>query len=150
MVPRQRGLDDVGMDGLILIACHISQWSIQTSVTLEEGEAGDWLEEVKCPEGSFIYGGQVLKNNADNKDDTGINDIKIFCRNPSTKETSSFFLTQSDLGDWVESKSSETGYWKSVQVKYDPNIIFIDNRGINGFKVIYEDILQIIDFNFEF
>ena len=97
--------DDTAGNGLKLMSCSASNWYLQTEKVIYEGSWGDWKGWVMCPIGYYIYGAKVrFEKSQGDGDDTALNGLRIWCRNPITLDTR----------DDIEVYDGQWGDWKSA------------------------------------
>ncbi len=120
--------DDTAANAIRIIYCSIFNWKTQKEVELNTGLWGDWKDKVMCPEGFFINGAQAnVQPNQQQEDDTGLNALRIRCKNPSMKQpTQTLALEYSSLGDWGGWVEYPSSYICGGQVRFE------DYQGVEG------------------
>ena len=109
-----------------------------------------------CPNGYYIYGAEVRFESyqgggLSGGDDTALNGIRIWCRDPLTQDTSGpHTIDDGHWGDWQGMVYSSTGYWKGAEVRFESSQGGGDDTAMNGLRVTYET-LKVLDYmEFEF
>ena len=141
--------DDTSANGLRLRYCSLAGWyDGQQTVEVFPGYWGSWRGMKMCPHGSFIQGSQVrFDPHGGHVDDTGMNGLKILCRNPENNVTKWVTVSEGNFGEWRSPKLFPNGkYVKGAQIRYDdPLIQFFDGTSDNKDQTSWQGLRFIVD-----
>lgn len=101
--------DDTAANG-IQLSCRDQTTGTQTAIVSSTTERfGDWTAWQECPAGHYVFGFQnrIERRLGDEKDDTGMNGIKLNCRpyRSADSQPSKQLRFDGDFGDWAAESS---------------------------------------------
>ena len=132
--------DDSAANGLRVTYCSLADWNNAISnVTIWTGDVGEWQGMQMCPEGSFVDGAQVRYQSlpAFAVDATGLNGLRIRCRDSLSNETEWVEVYAGNRGVWRTEISHDDKFAKLLKVQYEGicyTTLFCDNTALNGLQ----------------
>ncbi|XP_071523173.1 vitelline membrane outer layer protein 1-like [Panulirus ornatus] len=108
---------------------------------------GEWGPQVYCPLGTFAYAFQLKVELEDAIDDTAMNGIELFCRDPvfvghdgipPRKNAREFTITSTvqRWGDWRGKRECDEGYLTGLRMKSEEDQgFFIDDTAANDLEM---------------
>lgn len=96
----------------------VEQWrNDQGGVVMFDGSWGSWRQEAYCNHGSWAVGYEMRVESSQggglsgNNDDTALNSVRLFCRNPTTSATEWISSYDGLFGSWRGSASCASGHY---------------------------------------
>ncbi|KAL2104241.1 hypothetical protein ACEWY4_001109 [Coilia grayii] len=84
------------------------------------GPWGDWNYITRCPRGSYAYGFSLkVERKQGNGDDTALNGIKLFCKDPSNPHNSTSVKSEQIWGEWTSGNYCPSGRLDSFQLRVE-------------------------------
>jgi Vitelline membrane outer layer protein I (VOMI) len=129
------GGDDTGMNGIKFKCCK-SDMDSAGYISPGDGLYGDWHPEVNCPIGTFMHKARAkIESNQGDGDDTGMNGIQFYCKDPSLGTTQLLKPGDGHFGAWTDWKECPAGsYICGAGVKLEGDQGKGDDTGMNGAK----------------
>ncbi len=134
--------DNTGVNAIKFIWCKVDDCSLQQSSLLNEGFYGNWLPDVMCPSGSFIYGIRAKFQDyvGPSSDDSGLTGFEIKCRDSFSNASSTIQVLDSIKGTWKVWAESTSQYVCGGKIRFEEILKGPgDATGLNGLYVDFCD-----------
>jgi Vitelline membrane outer layer protein I (VOMI) len=114
---------------------------IMTTLSVHEGNWGDWGSEVSVPDGYFLKGMRVrFESSQGGGDDTGLNGIEMICQKFSDSSLIRVMVHEGFWGDWGNDVLVPNDcYVIGMSVRYELPIGTGDDTALNGINLIHRN-----------